>query len=106
MLARRLALGALHVDRRAGEQAVAAAVVEVQVRVDHAHDVARDLLRVEADPPLRVELRRRVDHPRVDEHATLGMLDHMDRVRPPLALDEHVAVLDRADVVDLHEATE
>jgi hypothetical protein len=30
------------------------------------------------------------------------MLDHVNAVRPPLALHEHVAVLDRADVVQLH----
>ena len=101
-LARCHALDALHVDRGADEEPVPAAVVEVQVRVDHADDVARDLRGVEADAPLGVELRRRVDHAGVDEDAPLGMIDHVDAVRPPLVFHEHVAVLDRADVVELH----
>ena len=46
-----LALGALHVDRNAREQPVAAAVVEVQVRVDHAEHVARDQIRRRSGRP-------------------------------------------------------
>src|SRR3954469_446913 len=99
---RRGALGSLHVDRHAREEPVAAAVVEVQVRVDHARDIARDRLRAEPDAPLLLQLGRRVDHPGVDQHAALRVLDDVKRVRPALALDEHVAVPDCANVVEMH----
>src|SRR5438105_8358876 len=94
----RLALPALHVDRKAWKEPIPAAVVEVEVRVDHARDVAWDPLRVDRRAPLLVELRRRVDHPRVDEHATVRVLDHVQVPRPGLALDEPVRHVERTHV--------
>src|SRR6266542_2682449 len=43
-----LALEPLHVNGDSRKQSVATAVVEMQVRVDHEHDVPRDELRIEA----------------------------------------------------------
>lgn len=96
------ALDALHMDRGPGEEAVAAAMVEVQVRVDHTDDIAWDDRRVESDTPLCVELRGRVDHSGVHQYPAFGMLDHVDRVRPPLPVDNDVAVLDGMNVTELH----
>ena len=100
--ARGFELGTLHVDRYSREQPVAAAVVEVQVRVDHAQHLARDHVRIEPDAPLLVQLGRRVDHPGIDEHAPVRVVDDVKAVRPALALEEDVAVPDRANVVERH----
>src|SRR5579863_1447325 len=54
------------------------------MRVDDADGVARDVLRMGNGLPLLVELRRRVDHPRVDEDEPGGMLDRVDVYREAL----------------------
>src|SRR5579863_6510194 len=41
--------------------------------------------------PVLVELRRRVDHPGVDEHETIRMVDRVDEARPGHAVPEHFA---------------
>jgi hypothetical protein len=77
-------------NRDAGEEPVAAAMVEVQMGVDdevHACDeVAREHRR---RAPLLVEIGRRVDHARVDEHEPFGAIDrvHEDGERPGRGLD-------------------
>ena len=70
----------LHVDRRPREAPVAAAVVEMQVRVDHERDAVDQLFgeRARHGREGLVELGPRVDHPGVDEHEALCMLDRMD----------------------------
>ena len=61
-------LAPLHVDRNAWEEPVAAAVVEVEVRVDDHRDAAHQLVRQAMRRRLPVvELGPRVDHSGVDE---------------------------------------
>ncbi len=78
---RRLQLEPLDVDRHAGKQAVAAAVVEVKVGVDDAHDLSGDVLRHRHRLAFLVQLRRQVEHAGVDEDDAFGVLDrvHVDR---------------------------
>jgi hypothetical protein len=111
LAARVVELLALDVDRPAREEMVAAAVVEVQMRVDDDGDAGRvDAGRVEAGlgeaglvaqcvqagvhvGHRRVELR----HARVDEHPCVGMLDDVDVDRQQLALGEQLGHEDRRD---------
>jgi len=77
-------LAPLHVDRHAREQPVAAAVVEVEVRVDDERDATHELVRERVRVPLLavpVDFRRRVDQPRVDEDEPVGMLDRVGEPR-------------------------
>ena len=76
---RRGQLPRLHVDGHTGEAAVAAAVVEMQVRVHDDRDAGAQLL----------GQRRRVREPGVDEDEPLRMLDrvYVDRVQPAVRLD-------------------
>ena len=68
------------VDRDAREEPVAAAVVEVEVRVDDDRDAPHELVRERVRVPLLAvvfDRRRRVDRPRVDEDEPVGMLDRV-----------------------------
>jgi hypothetical protein len=92
----------LDVDRSSGEEVVAAAVVEVQVSVDD--DV--DAVEVEALLTQWVEARIEVGDCRVqfreagvDEHACVGMVDHVPIYGHPGALGEKVGDLDRRHTV-------
>ena len=66
-----------------GKEAVAADVVEVHVRDHDVRDAVDELLRkrVRRRLPLLVELRRRVDHPGVDEDEPVRVVDRMDEAR-------------------------
>ena len=94
-----LELDALHVGREAGEATVPAAVVEMQVRVDHRNHSTEIRPRQEDRRPLLVELGRRVDHPRVDEDRPFRAVDCPAVHRPELALDGHVAEMERPNGV-------
>ena len=95
-----LELLALHVDRLAGEEDVAAAVVEVQVGVDHDVDAGEvELLRAQGTQA-RIEVgheRVQLGHARVDQHAGPGVVDDVHVDRHPPALDEQVGDEDRGD---------
>ena len=84
LAARVVELPALDVDRPAGEQVVAAAVVEVQVRVDDDVDAGEveGLLAQWNEPGIHVGHRWvQLRHAGVDQHARVGMVDdvHVDR---------------------------
>ena len=100
----RLTLEPLHVDRSSAEEAIPAAVVEMQVGVDHADDVARDGVRIEPRRPLLVECGCRVDQAGIDQHAALRVLDQVQEAGPPFAVHEYVAVADRLNVGKSHES--
>src|SRR6266511_608138 len=91
--ARVLELLTLNVNRPSGEEVVAAAVVEVQVRVDDdvdAGEVER-LLAQRDEAGVKVgHLRAQLRHAGVDQHAGGGMVDDVDADRPALALDEQL----------------
>jgi len=74
-----LELDPLHVDGKARKEPVGAVMVEVHVRDDHVLDAPDDLVRQRVDGRLEVlvELRRRLDHPGVDEHEPVRMLDRV-----------------------------
>ena len=98
--ARVLELLPLNVNRPSGEEVVAAAVVEVQVRVDDDVDAGeveglvaqRDEARVHVG-----DLRAQLRHPGVDQHAGFGMVDDVDANRRALALDEQLGHQQRRD---------
>ena len=100
LAARFVELPALDVDRPAGEEVVAPAVVEMQVRVDDDVDAGEvEVLlvqwteaRIEVDPR-RVQLR----HAGVDQHARIGMVDDVYVDRHALALGEQVGNADWRD---------
>jgi hypothetical protein len=77
---RPLQLEPLDVDRHTGKQAVAAAVVEVEVSVDDAHDVSGDVLGHRHRRAFLVQLWRRVEHAGVDEDDAGSVLNrvHVD----------------------------
>jgi len=84
----------------AGEEVVAAAVVEVQVGVDDDVDAGEveALLAQRPEAGIHVGHRRvRLRHPGVDQHARLGMVDDVHVDRHPLALDVQVGHEDRRD---------
>jgi hypothetical protein len=70
-------LACLHVDRHAREEPVAAAVVEMEVGVDDAGDLAWDVLGMRRQAHI-VDLGPRVDHARVDQHAACRVVDRPD----------------------------
>src|SRR5438034_9496141 len=82
----------------AREEAVATAVVEMQVGVDDGGDVAGDVLGVRRRAQI-VDLGPRVDHPGVDEHEPLRVVDRPDEHGQALALDEELCREVRADHV-------
>ena len=93
-------LPTLDADRPAGEEVVAAAVVEVQVRVDDDVDAAEVevLLAQWTEAGIEVGHRRvRLRHAGVDQHARIGMVDDVHVDRHPLALGEQVGNADRRD---------
>src|SRR5205085_3607924 len=82
-------LARLDVDRHAWEEAVAAAVVKMQVSVDDGGDVAGDVLGVRRRAHI-VDLGPRVDHPGVDEHEPVRVVDRPDEHGQALAVDEEL----------------
>src|SRR5205823_9188062 len=98
--ARVLELLPLNVNWASGEQVVAPAVVEVQVRVDDdvdAGEVER-LLAQRDEAGVHVgHLRAQLRHAGVDQHAGVGMVDDMDADRPAFALDEQLGHQQRRD---------
>jgi hypothetical protein len=100
LAARVVELPTLDVDRLAGEEVVAAAVVEVQVCVDDHVDAGEiEVLlaqRLEAGIHVghqRVQLR----HAGVDQHARIGMVDDVRVDRHPVTLDEQLGEEERRD---------
>jgi hypothetical protein len=90
------------VDRDAREEPVAAAVVEVEVRVDDNRDATHELVRERVRVPLLAVLldhRRRVDHPRVDEDEPVGMLDRVGEARQAVTVEDHFARQVPTDIV-------
>ena len=91
----------LSIDRPAGEEAVAAAMVAVQVRVDDDVDAAQVEVGLRAQwnqawihvGHRGVQLR----HAGVDKHARVGMLDDVHVDRHPLALGEQLGHQNRGD---------
>jgi len=91
LAARVVELPTLDVDRPAGEEVVAAAVVEVQVCVDDDVDAGEVevLLAQRKEAGIEVGHRRmQLRHARVDQHARIGMVDDVHVHRHPLALGE------------------
>ena len=84
----------LHVGRSAGEEMVATAVVEVQMRVDddvHAGQVEVGLRAQGVEAWIHVGHRRvLVRRTGVHEHATFGVVDDVNVDRQPLPLGEEV----------------
>jgi hypothetical protein len=79
---------------------VAAAVVEVQVRVDNDVDAGEleGLLAQRDEAGVHVDhLRAQLRHAGVDQHAGGGMVDDVDADRPALALDEQLGDEQRRD---------
>src|SRR6185437_13507600 len=84
----------------AAKERVAAAVVEMEMRVDHAHDLARDPFRIATGMPLRLDERMGARHPRVDEHETVRVGDRVSEdweraaeglhVRDEMGRDHHL----------------
>jgi hypothetical protein len=100
LAARVVELPALDVDRPAGEEVVAAAVVEVQVGVDDDVDAGEIevLLAQWPEPGIEIGGRRvQLCHAGVDQHARIGMVDDVHVDRHPLALGEQVGNADRSD---------
>ena len=100
LAARVVELPTLDVDRLAGEEVVAAAVVEVQVRVDDDVDAGEVevLLAQWIEAGIHVGHRRvQLRHAGVDQHARIGMVDDVHVDRHPLALGEQVGNADRRD---------
>ena len=100
-----LEFAALDVDRVAGEEVVAAAVVEVQVGVDDDVDAGE----VEVLLVQRSEAGIHVGHRRVqlfdagvDQHPPIRVVDDVDVDRHPLALDGQVGDEDRRDGDGVH----
>ena len=100
LAARVVELPTLDVDRPAGEEVVAAAVVEVQVCVDDDVDAGE----VEVLPAQWTEAGIEVGHRRVqlrhagvDQHARIRMVDGVHVDRHPLALGEQVGDPDWRD---------
>src|SRR5438034_7022449 len=100
LTARVVELSTLDVDRPAGEEVVAAAVVEVQVCVDDDVDAGEIEVLLAQWPEAGIEVgRRRVQlrHAGVDQHARIGMVDDVHVDRHPLALGEQVGNADWRD---------
>ncbi len=100
LAARVVELPTLDVDRLAGEEVVAAAVVEVQVCVDDDVDAGEIevLLAQWLEAGIHVGHRRvQLRHAGVDQHARIGMVDDVHVDRHPLVLDEQVGDEDWRD---------
>src|SRR5829696_2670911 len=100
LAARVVLLPTLDVDRPAGEDVVAAAVVEVQVCVDDDVDAGEIEVLVAQRPEAGIEVGRRrmqLRHARVDQQARIGMVDDVHVDRHPLALGQQVGHEDRRD---------
>src|SRR5215208_3607614 len=100
LAARVVELPTLDVDRPAGEEVVAAAVVGVQVCVDDDVDAGEiEVLLVQwLETGIHVGQRRvQLRHASVDQHARIGMVDDVHVDRHPLALDGQVGNEDRRD---------
>src|SRR5436190_15633367 len=100
LAARVVELPTLDVDRPAGEEVVAAAVVEVQVCVDHDVDAGEIEVLLAQWTEAGIEVgHRRVElrHAGVDEHARIGMVDDVHVDRHTLALGEQVGNVDWRD---------
>src|SRR6185436_20378268 len=90
----------LDVDRLTGEEVVAAAVVEVQVRVDDDVDAGEvDVLLTQGiESGIHVGDRRvQLRHAGVDQDAATGMVDDVHVDRHQLALGEQVGNVDGPD---------
>ena len=84
----------------AGEEVVAAAVVEVQVCVDDDVDAGEIEVLLAQWPQAGIEVGRRrmqLRHAGVDQHARVGMVDDVHVDRHPLALGEQVGNADWRD---------
>src|SRR3954453_6948658 len=100
LAARVVELATLDVDRLAGEEVVAAAVVEVQVGVDDDVDAGQiEVLRAQwLKAGIEVGHRRvQLRHAGVDQHARIGMVDDVHVDRHPLVLGEQVGNAHRRD---------
>jgi hypothetical protein len=100
LTARILKLPTLDVDRLAGEEVVAAAVVEVQMCVDDDVDAGEVevLLAQWTEAGIEISHRRvQLRHARVDQHPRIGMVDDVHVDRHPLALGEQVSDADWSD---------
>jgi hypothetical protein len=100
LAARAVELPTLDVDRPAGEEVVAAAVVEVQVCVDDDVDAGEVevLLAQWMEVGSQVGHRRvQLRHAGVDQYARIGMIDEVHVDRHPLALCEQVGNADWRD---------
>src|SRR5918996_1251033 len=100
LAARVVELPTLDVDRPAGEEVVAAAVVEVQVCVDDDVDAGEIEVVLAQRPEAGIEVgRRRVQlrYAGVNQHARIGMVDDVHVDRHPLPLGEQVGNEDWRD---------
>ena len=100
LAARVVELPTLDIDRLAGEEVVAAAVVGVQVCVDDDVDAGEIevLLAQRLEAGIHVGHRRvQLGHAGVDQHARIGMVDDVHVDRHPLALDGKVGNEDGRD---------
>src|SRR5918997_2268695 len=100
LAARVVELATLDVDRPAGEEVVAAAVIGVQVSVDDDVDAGEIEVLLAQWPQAGIELGRervQLGHAGVDEDARLGMVDDVHIERHRLALDVEVGNEDRRD---------
>jgi hypothetical protein len=100
LAARVVQLPTLDVDRLAGEEVVAAAVVEVQVCVDDDVGAGEvEVLLVQwTEAGIEVGHRRmQLCHAGVDQHARIGMVDDVHVDRHPFALGEQVGDADWRD---------
>ena len=90
----------MDVDRLAGEEVVAAAVIGVQVRVDDDVDTGEVevLLAQRPEEGIHVGQQRvQLRHAGVDQDAPIGMVDDVHVDRHQLALDVQVGNVDRRD---------
>jgi hypothetical protein len=95
----RVVLGSLDVDRDAWEELVAAAMVEVQMRIDDRCDLAELGPRSKSHRPLQFELGRRLDDSCVNEDG-LAAGGHSPGVnRDPGPLKENVGEVQDANLV-------
>ena len=100
LAARVVELPTLDVDRPAGEEVVAAAVIRVQVGVDDDVDAGEVEVLLAQRPEAGIHVgQRRVQlrHAGVDQHARIGMVDDVHVDRHPLALGEQVGNADWRD---------
>jgi len=82
-------LACLDVNRHAREEAVAATVVVMQVGIDDAGDVARDVLGMRCRAHI-VDLGPRVDQAGVDQHTARGVVDCPDEYGQLFAVCDEV----------------